>query len=137
MPAEAGFPTRPLAQGHPQPVHTKVHFLETAWVPGTATLQLEGLNIGRRLVFSFKERRKSLQKYSVPNHFLFLGLPKSSLSLLKKKKSMIKEKGQGKQLSGLSTCLVSLGDPKFDPQGPKRVVGVGVRVGGCACNPRI
>lgn len=74
-------------------------------MPGTATLQLEGLNIGRRLVFSFKERYKSLQKYTVLNHFLFLGLPKSSLSLLKKKKSMIKEKGQRRCLSGLSTCL--------------------------------
>jgi hypothetical protein len=93
MEVEADFLSQLLAQVYPQPVHTKVRFLETASLPGTATLQLEALNIGGRLVFSFKERYKSLQKYTVLNHFLFLGLPKSSLSLLKNKKSMIKEKG--------------------------------------------
>jgi hypothetical protein len=58
-----------LALVHPQPMHTKVQFLET----GTVTLQLQDLNIRRCLVFAFKERYKSLQKYIVLNHLLFLG----------------------------------------------------------------
>lgn len=95
MGVEADFPTQLLlTQVHPQPVHTKVRFLDGSSVPGTAAPQLEGLNIGRHLVFSFKERYKSLQKYTVLNHFLFLGLPKSSLSLMKKK-SMIREGAGG------------------------------------------
>lgn len=75
------------------PMHIKVQFLEAAleilwnfWVPGTATLQFENLNICRCLVFSFTERYKFLQKYIVLNHFLFLCLPKSSPKLLKERK---------------------------------------------------
>lgn len=71
------FLSRLPARAHPQPVHTKVSFLEQppagvqqCRVPGTATLQCEDLNRCGWFVYSFQERCKSLQK-NAPSYSIF------------------------------------------------------------------
>ena len=80
----------PLPFTHPQPGARRGAIpgstsagWEKCWFPGTATLQLENVNICVCFVSSFKERHKPLPKCMVLHQFLFLRLPRLSPRLLK------------------------------------------------------